>query len=66
MHQFTETASFVTTSMKKYIKQFILPVGSFFFEFLDRKVVGLMPKYSLLPGDTNQDPFFSLNKIKMS
>ena len=39
---------------KKQIKQFVLPVGSSFCQFVDRKVAGLMTKYSLLSRDTNQ------------
>ena len=38
MHQFTETATFVTTPMNKYIKQFILPVDSLFVNFLTEKL----------------------------
>ena len=32
--------------------------GYFFCQFIDRKVVGLMPKYYLLAGDENQVSFF--------
>ena len=38
MHQFTETATFITTPMSKYIKQFILPVGSLFVNLLTEKL----------------------------
>ena len=38
MHQFTETATFITTPMNKYIKQFILPVGSRFVNLLTEKL----------------------------
>ena len=39
----------------------------FFCQFVDRNVVGLMPKYYLLAGDTSQIfIFFSLHKIKIS
>ena len=37
-----------------------------FSKFVDRKFVGLMPKYSLLAGDTKHVSIFSLRKIKMS
>ena len=32
----------------------------FFFQFVDRKVMGLVPKYYLLAGDTNQVSIFFL------
>ena len=37
-----------------------------FSKFVDRKFVGLMPKYSLLAGDTKHVSIFSLHKVKMS
>ena len=37
-----------------------------FWQFVDRKVVGLMQKYYLLAGDINQVSIFSLRKIKMN
>ena len=49
--------------MKKHIKQFILPVGSFF-QFVDRKVVDLMPTYSLLDGDVTQVAIFFVRCIR--
>ena len=36
------------------------------YQFVDKKVVGLMPKYYPLAGDTSQVSIFSLRKIKMS
>ena len=39
--------------MKKRIEQFIFPVGGFFCQFFNKKIVGLMQKRSLLAGDTN-------------
>ena len=47
-------------------KTFILPKGVFFCQFVDRKVMGLMPKYYLLAGDTSQFSIFPLHKIKIS
>ena len=38
----------------------------FFCQFVDTKVVGLLPKYYLLAADTSQDSIFSLHQIKMS
>ena len=35
-------------------------------QFVDRKVLSLMPKYYLLAGDTSQISIFSLQKIKIS
>ena len=35
-------------------------------QIVDRKVMGLGPKYYLLAGDTSQVSIFSLRKIKMS
>ena len=38
-----------------------------FFQFVDRKIMGLELKYYLLPGDASQvSIFFSLHMIKMS
>ena len=54
----------MATPMKKHIKQFISSKAVFV--SLDQKVVGLMPKYYLLAGDTSQVSIFFLNKIKMS
>ena len=52
--------------LKKHIEQFILPKGTFC-QFFDRKVVGLIPKYYLLAGGTNQVSSDSLQMmIKMS
>ena len=49
--------------MKKHIYQFILPKGVLC-QFVDRKVVSLIPKYYLLAGDTSQvSVFFFLQKI---
>ena len=39
--------------MKKHISQFILPKGVFC-QFVDKKVVSLVPKCYLLAGDTSQ------------
>ena len=58
VHQLTKTAIFKVKPMKKHIQQFILP-QSVFCQFVDRKVVGLMPKYYLLAGDTSQVSIFS-------
>ena len=59
VHQFTETTVFIAKAVKKHINQFILPVSDFFCQLVDRKVMGLMSKYSLPAGDTNQK-FFPL------
>ena len=40
--------------------------GYFFCQFVDKKVVGLMPKYDLLAGDKSQLSIFFLHKRKMS
>ena len=37
-----------------------------FGQFVDRKVMGLMPQYYQLVGATSQVSIFFLNKIKMS
>ena len=50
--------------MTKHIQQFILQV--FHGQFVVRNVVGLMPKYSVLGGDTYLVSIFSLHKMKMS
>ena len=65
VHQSTETTIFKAKAVKKHIKQFILPVGNFFCQLVDRNVMGLMSKYSLPAGDTNQN-FFPLDRIRMS
>ena len=62
--QITDTAAFIATPMKKHIQQFILPLASFF-QFVDRKVVSFMPKYSLLAVDTNQVSIFFLPLDKL-
>ena len=53
VHQLTTTAIFVATPMKKanFTVHFIK--WCFFCLFIDKKVVGLMPKYFLLAGDTS-------------
>ena len=58
VHQLSETAIFIATAMKKHIWQFILPKGSFFCQFVGKKVVGLMRQYSLLAGDANYVSIF--------
>ena len=63
VRKFTKTAIFIATPMKKHIYQFILPKGVLC-QFVDRKVVTLIPKYYLLAGDTSQvSVFFFLQKI---
>ena len=49
---------------KKFSSSFYQRV--LFCQFVDRKVVGLMPKYYLLAGDTSQVFFFFLHNIKIS
>ena len=51
--------------MKEHIQELILP-KDIFYQFVDKKVVGLMSQYSLLGGHTNQASIFSLHKMKMS
>ena len=60
MRQLTKEAIFTATPMKKHIKQFNLPKGVFSCQFVDRKVMGLVPKYYLLAGDTSQVSIFFL------
>ena len=64
MHQITAAATFIATPMTKHIQQFILQV--FHGQFVVRNVVVLMPKYSVLGGDTYLVSIFSLHKMKMS
>ena len=64
VHQLTKTAIFIATLMKKYIQQFILLKVISFFQFVDRKVVGLMSKYYLYAADTTQVSIFFLIKDK--
>ena len=52
-----ENRCFIATPMKKtYLAVHFTKVC--FCQFADRKVVGLMPKYYLLAGDTSQGFFF--------
>ena len=66
VQQFTETAIFIAKTTKKIQqKQFILPVGSFFYKF-DRRVVDSTPTYHVLAGDANHVSFFfCLCRMKM-
>ena len=52
MYQFNETAIFMATPMKKHL---VVPCTNEYFssQFVDRKVAGLTPKYSLFAGVTN-------------
>ena len=50
--------------MKKHIKGLILTVGGFFSQFINRKVIGLMQKYSMLARDKNQVYIFFLAYIE--
>ena len=50
--------------MKKTYLAVHFTKGCFFCQFVDTNVVGLMPKYYLLAGDTSQVSIFSLHKIK--
>ena len=51
-----KTVDFMVTPMKKYLAVHF--TKGFFCQFVDRKVVGLMPKYYLLPEDTSQGSIF--------
>ena len=55
----------IATPIKRHDEQFVLL--KVFCQFVDRKVVGLLPKYFLIAGYTNQVSvyFFSFHKIKM-
>ena len=52
--------------MKKTYLAIHFRKGCFFCQFVDRKGMGLVPKYDLLPGDTSQVFIFFLIKTKMS
>ena len=54
-----KTAVFIATPMKKTYLAVLFTEGCFFCHFVDRDVVGLMPKYYLLTGDTSQISIFS-------
>ena len=56
--QLTKTAIFIATPMKKQLAVHF--TTGCFCQFVDRKVVGLMPKYYLLTGDTSQVSIFFL------
>ena len=63
--QVLKTAIFLATAMKNiFSSSFYQRV--FLCQIVDKKVVGLVPKYYLLAGDTSQVSIFSLHKIKMS
>ena len=51
---------------KKTYLAVILQNDVLFCQFVDRKVLSLMPKYYLLLGETSQISIFSLQKIKIS
>ena len=56
----SKTAISIVTSMKKHIQKFVSPK-------VEGRAAGLMPKYSLLAGDTSHVPIiFLLHKILMS
>ena len=61
VRQLTKTAIFIATPMKKHIQQFISFYQRMFFcQFVDIKVMGLVPKYYLLAADTSQVSIFFL------
>ena len=63
VHQLTKTAIFIATPMKKTYLAVHFTKGCFC-QFIDIKVVGLMPKYYLLAGDTSQVYIFFLTEDK--
>ena len=50
VRQLTKAAIFVAAPIKRHLGVYFTKV-CFFCQFVDRKVVGLMPKYYLLAGD---------------
>ena len=66
MRQLTIAAIFVAAPKKNRYLAVHFTKGCFFCQFVDRKVVGLVPKYFLLAGDTSQVSTFSLLKLNIS
>ena len=59
VHQLTKTAIFIATPMKKHLAV-LFTKECFFCQFVDIKVMGLVPKYYLLATDTSQVSIFFL------
>ena len=53
VRQLTNTANFIATPMKKHISSSFYQ-RVFFRQFVDRKVMGLVPKYYLLAANRSQ------------
>ena len=53
VHHFVKTARFIAALMKKHVA-FHFTSSRFFLQFVERKVVGSVSKFSLIAGDTHQ------------
>ena len=64
MRQLTKAAIFIAAPMIKTYLAAHFTKGYFFCQIVNRKVVGLMPKYYVLATDTNQFSIFFLTQDK--
>ena len=66
VHQFPETAIFIAILVKKHVKQFVLPVGSYFVNLMKKKLWVQHHKCLCLLKIQTRHLFFSFHKIKLT